>query len=227
MARRFIFVVIAAALLSPACMAQMRGGFRGSARGGRGFGGSFRGHQHDAFARGYFVGDTAFLYDDYPFGPAMPESEAPQFVLMQAPVAAEVPSVKIASLLIELQGDRYVRYGGVARQPQSDSGTRGVSTLETTSPPTITLPRTARQDLPRTVLIFRDGHREEVADYAIVGRVIYAHRAGANGSDDQNGYGLNNIQVSALDVPATVRTNRENGVNFALPDGPNQVVTRP
>jgi hypothetical protein len=225
MVRRFIFVVMAAALLSPACIAQMRGGSRGSARGGRGFGGSFRGHQHDAFARGYFVGDTAFLYDDYPFVPAMPESEPPQFVLMQPPAAAEVPSVKIASLLIELQGDRYVRYGGVARQPQSDAGTRGVSTLETTSRPTITLPQTARQDLPRTVLIFRDGHREEVADYAIVGRVIYAHRA--SGDDDQNGYGLNNIQVSALDVPGTVKANRENGVNFALPDGPNQVVTRP
>src|SRR6202041_660919 len=80
---------------------------------------------------------------------------------------------------------------------------------------------------PPTVLIFRDGHREEVADYAIVGCVIYAHRARASGDDDQNGYGLNNIQVSALDVPATVRMNRENGVSFVLPDGPNQVLTRP
>jgi hypothetical protein len=227
MARKFIFVVMAAALLSPACVAQMRGGFRGSARGARGFGGSFRGRQRDALARGYFVGDTAFLYDDYPFGPAMPETAPPQFVLMQAPAAAEAPSVKIASLLIELQGDRYVRYGGVTRPAQPDAGTRGVSTLETTSRPTITPSQIARQDLPPTVLVFRDGHREEVADYAIVGRVIYAHRAGASGNDDQNGYGLNNIQVSALDVPSTVRTNRQNRVNFVLPAGPNQVVTRP
>jgi hypothetical protein len=222
MARRLIFGVIAAALLWSPCAAQMRGRVQGSAHGARTFGRSFGGHRRDAFARGYFVGDTPFLYDDYPFGPAIPEP-APSQSVLQSPGAADVPPTKISSLLIELQGDRYVRYGGIARPAQSDAGILGVSAFRTTSRPTITPAPVARQDLPPTVLVYRDGHREDVADYAIVGRVVYAHST----HSDQTGYGLNKIQVSALDVAATVSANRESGVIFVLPAGPNEVVTRP
>ncbi|MGC2245066.1 MAG: hypothetical protein WA609_00560, partial [Terriglobales bacterium] len=211
---------------SLACGAQMRGGFHGSARGARAFGGSFGGHHRDALARGYFLGDTAFLYDDYPFGTAMPESAPSQLVLLQSPGTADVPTTRIASLLIELQGDHYVRYGGVARPAQPDAGASRISALETTSRPTMTPSQIAQQPLPPTMLIYRDGHREEVADYAIVGRVIYAHRRNLR-NDGQTGYGLNQIQISALDVPATVKTNRDQGVTFVLPSGPNEVVTRP
>lgn len=228
MARKLILVVIAAALLLPASVAQMRAGFRGSAGSVRGFGGQFRSHPHNAAARGYFLGDTAFLYDDYPFGPAVPETAPPQFVLMQSPAAAvDTPSVKIASLLIELEGDHYVRYGGVPRSAEPASMRLGISTLDATSRPATTQSQTAQHDLPPTVLVFHDGHRVEVADYAIVGRTIYAHRAGASSDDENAGYGLNNIQVSALDISSTVKANRENGVSFVLPAGPNQVVTRP
>jgi hypothetical protein len=227
MKRKLILVVIAGALLLPASLAQRQGGFRGSASSVRGFGGRFHGHSHNAAARGYFLGDTAFLYDDYPFGPAIPETASPQFVFMQSPTAAvDTPSVKIASLLIELEGDRYVRYGGVARSPDPDARPRGISTLEVTSS-AATIPSPTRQDLPPTVLVYRDGDRIEVADYAIVGRTIYAHRAGASWDDENAGYGLNNIQVSMLDIPSTVKANREHGISFVLPDGSNQVVTRP
>jgi hypothetical protein len=222
MARRFIFVVIAAALLSPASVAQMRPGFRGSARGARGFGTSFGGHHRDAFARGYFVGDTAFFYDDYPFGPAMPEPAPPQFVVMQSPAA---PPARIASLLIELQGNRYVRYGGSAPSAEATAAAREIRALEGAPRPAITPSHVAQRDLPPTVLVYRDGHREEVADYAIVGRIMYAHNS--NNDDREASYGMKNIQLSALDISATMRTNREKGVNFALPAAPNEVVTRP
>lgn len=217
MARRFIIALLAAAVLTPLTTAQMRGGFRGSARGARGFRSSFIGHHRSAVASGYFFGDTPFFYDDYPFEPA-----PPQVIVVQAPAAADTRPAKPAPLLIELQGDRYVRYGGVAQSTQPDAGTREASALEATSRQKVTPPHLASPDLPPTVLVYRDGHREEVADYAIVGRVIYAHN-----NDEQTGYGLKNIEVSALDIPATMKTNRENGVNFALPAGPNEVVTRP
>jgi hypothetical protein len=86
--------------------------------------------------------------------------------------------------------------------------------------------RVASADLSPTVLVYRDGHREEVADYAIVGRIMYAHRSDGAGESDAS-YGMKNIQLSALDIPATMRANRENGLNFALPSAPNEVVTRP
>ena len=213
---------MAGALFSPVCVAQMRGGLHSAGRGARGFGGAFGGHRRDASARGYFVGETPFLYDDYPFAPAVPEPATPQFIVIPPPAAVDSPPIKTAPLLIELQGDRYVRYGGNARSADT-GGTRHTSALETASHSPAAPSRLAQQYLPATVLIYRDGHREEIADYAIVGRVIYAHTA----NDDQTGYGMNNIQISTLDVPATVTANRERGVSFVLPAGPNEVVTRP
>jgi len=229
MARRFILALLVAAvltLLSIAQMrAQMRGSFRGSARGARGFRSSFIGHHHrSAIASGYFLADTPFFYDDYPFEPAMPEPSPPQVILVQAPAAADTPPpAKAAPLLIELQGNRYVRYRGGAQSTQPDVDLREVSALAAPSLQTLTPPHLAPPDLPPAVLVYRDGHREEVADYAIVGRVIYAY--GANNS--QPAYGMRSIEVCVLDVPATIAANRENGVNFILPAGPNEVVTRP
>ena len=81
----------------------------------------------------------------------------------------------------------------------------------------------ATPELLATVLVYRDGRREEVPDYAIVGRVLYAH----NIAGDEPAYGVKNIQLSELDLPATVKANRENGISFVVPTGPNEVVTRP
>lgn len=219
MAHRFHLVVFGAVLLCGVGAAQMRGFHSASERGhGYGLGRSFHGHHRGDAARGYFLGDTAYFYDDYPFTPAVPEVAAPQYMIAQAPAVEEVPAPKPASLLIELQGDHYVRYGGLPlASSDARQGTIGMREVPAgdgaVQPPP--------SELPATVLLYRDGHREDVADYAIVGRVMYAHRAGGTGGE------LDSIQVSALDVPATVRANRENGISFTLPAGPNDVVTRP
>jgi hypothetical protein len=228
MARWLIFVVTSVAVLASLCGAQMRGGYHG---GGRGFGSapgqsplgqSSFGHHRNNVPRGYFAGDTAFLFDDYPFSPATPEY-TPPYLVMQAPVAAEAaPAPRVASLLIELQGDRYVRYGGMARSEDADVRSRDVPGLAARSGGEVSV---APPNLVATVLVYRDGRHEEVADYAIVGRTMYAHRS--NSGDGQIEYGLANIQLSALDIAATTAANRENGVSFVLPTAANQVVTRP
>ena len=225
---RLLSFVVATTLLSATAVAQVRGGVRGRARSGRAFGPSFSGHRRAKGQSGYFLGDTAFLYDDYPFGAATPEligpatpelMTPPQFGVMPVP-AAEAAAPKTRPLLIELEGDRYVRYGGAAESnecivPAQEPGVRGPSESNAAN--------FASADLPATVLVFRDGHREEVADYAIVGQVMYAHRAGEQGI----GAGLNNIQIAELDVTATRSANRQKGVRFVLPAAPNQIVTRP
>jgi len=232
MARGFILGLIATALIVPVSMAQMRGGgFRGPGRSGYGFGRSYRGHHQNSFgnslAGDYFLGNTPFLFDDYPFGydgypvaPAAPEGATPQVVVIQPPPAVDAPIPKTPPLLIELQGGRYVRYGGAAQSAEREAPAPASTAAEAGGK---SASNSEEYDLPPTVLVYRDGHREEVADYAIVGRVMYAHRT----SDGQGEYGLNNIQLSALDIPATMRANRQNGVSFVLPSGPNQVVTRP
>jgi len=219
MTRKFTLVLVAAALIAPVSVAQTRGSFRGAGWGGHDFGRSYSGHRRYGVPSGYFLGDPDFFYDDYPFAPAMPEPVAPP-VTVQTPVANQGEQAKTPSLLIELQGDRYVRYGGAAQSAQREASAQelvaGLPAGKNTS-------NSAQYNLPPTVLVYRDGHRENVTDYAIVGRVMYAHRS----SDGQAEYGLSNIQLSALDIPATLCANRENGVSFVLPAGPNQIVTRP
>ncbi len=58
----------------------------------------------------------------------------------------------------------------------------------------------------KTVLVYKDNHKEEVANFAIVGDSLY---------DFTNG--RRKIAVADLDVPATVKANDERGVDFQLP----------
>jgi hypothetical protein len=60
---------------------------------------------------------------------------------------------------------------------------------------------------PATVLVFRDQHKQEVQNYAIVGETLWnfaPHRT-------------EKIPLSDLDIPATTKANDERGVTFRLP----------
>jgi hypothetical protein len=215
MPRRLIIAAISAllgtAVFAPISMAQMRGsGF------GRGVNVSFTGrpHSHSFGPAAIFLGDP--FYADYPVAPL---TIPPQYLVVQPTPAIDTPpEAKSEPLMIELQGNRYVRYGG-KQQP----GERGAN-----SPPDYVeadakspSPQ-AQRELPPTVLIFSDGHREQVPGYAIVGSTLYA-----NGDYWQSGHWTKNIELSALNIPATVQANHKNGVKFLLPSAPNEVITRP
>ena len=60
---------------------------------------------------------------------------------------------------------------------------------------------------PNTVLIFKDGHQREIENYAIVGSTLYDLSDGRS----------KKIQLSELDLPATVKQNDDRGVEFQLP----------
>jgi len=140
-----------------------------------------------------------------------------QFFVLQQPAVPEPPKAPIHPLLIELQGDRYVRVGEAqgndqmaALQPPSKFIEPQKEVLSSSSA------------LTPTVLIYRNGVRESIPQYAIVGKVIYAR-----GNYWQDGYWTKNIEISALNLPATIQVNQDNGVRFTLPAGPSEVVTRP
>ncbi len=67
-------------------------------------------------------------------------------------------------------------------------------------------PAPVREQRP-TILVFRDGHRLEVGNYAIVGDQLF------NFSDS----GPRKIALSDLDVNATEKVNDDRGVQFRLP----------
>jgi hypothetical protein len=206
-----ITALLGAAVFAPISMAQVRGsGF------GRGVSVSLNGRPRPrSFGPGaIFLGDP--FYADYPVAPL---TIPPQYVVVQPTTAIDTaPEAKSQPLMIELQGNRYVRFGG--RQQPADRGTN--------SPPDYAeadagkLSGQAQPELPPTVLIFRDGHREQVPGYAIVGGTLYA-----NEDYWRSGHWTKDIELSALNIPATVRANHDNGVKFLLPSAPNEVITRP
>ena len=77
------------------------------------------------------------------------------------------------------------------------------------------LPRPAARPVPErptpaTVLVFRDGRRQEVQNYAIVGNTLLDLEANLT----------RKIQLSELDIPASIRANDERGVEFSVPQAP-------
>ena len=57
-----------------------------------------------------------------------------------------------------------------------------------------------------SVLIFRDGRKREVANYAIMGQTVYVFDKGTQ-----------KIALADLDVPATIKANDDRGLEFKLP----------
>jgi hypothetical protein len=230
MPRRLIIVLITAqlgaAVFAPVSIAQVRGatiGMRGgvaSSGFGRSVGVSFTGPRSRSFGpSAIFLGDP--FYADYPLAPLAPPTPPPQVVIVQPANTADTPpETKSEPLLIELQGNRYVRFGG--RQQSAERGTNAPPDNAEANLGKSSSQQPAKPELPPTVLIFRDGHREQVPEYAIVGNTLYAR-----GDYWQSGHWTKNIQVSSLNIPETVRANHENGVKFLLPSAPNEAVTRP
>jgi hypothetical protein len=66
---------------------------------------------------------------------------------------------------------------------------------------------------PATVLIFKDGHKSEVQNYAIVGETLFDFTDGRS----------HKILLADLDLPATLKANDDRGVDFRLPAKAKQV----
>ena len=141
-----------------------------------------------------FFGDFFNLDDIYSTG--YPVASQPPIILFEAAHAltgsSEYPpqakndreSSSTQPLMIELQNGRYVRVtstpaNGEAlplepshaqpNDPQPAKQTRPNSPAASNS-----VTQTPASDLPPAILVFRDGHSEEVRDYAIADGVLYA-----------------------------------------------------
>jgi len=68
--------------------------------------------------------------------------------------------------------------------------------------------QTADSIMRQTVLVFRDQHKEEIENYAIVGDTLW------NFAPEQTV----RIPLSELDIPATIKANQDRGITFAVPE---------
>ena len=162
------------------------------------------------------------FYTDALYDSGYPVAAQPPIIFMQAPAVVPSSTSDTASrpqsepLMIELQDGRYVRLSS-AETLGSDS------TAEMVEPASASPVRSERpQALPPVVLVFRDGHREEVSDYTIADGILYTS---ANYYTD--GSWNRKIELSSLNLPESVTSNRARGVTFQLPNAPNEVVVRP
>ncbi len=182
-----------------------------------------------------FFGDSFNPDDIYSSG--YPVASQPPPFLMQAlrdmagPAAGSMGSSPLNDrepsqpLMIELQNGRYVHVNSAAVDgealplslaPQARStNTRSAQT------PAIAA-ASAAPALPPAVLVFRDGHSEEVRDYTIADGMLYAR-----GDYYTDGYWNKKIDLATLNVPQTLQANANRNVKFLLPSSPNEVITRP
>ncbi|MGA8762847.1 MAG: hypothetical protein WB562_08290 [Candidatus Sulfotelmatobacter sp.] len=142
------------------------------------------------------------------------------------------------SLLIELQGSRYVRVsdspieGGVQELTLTPEPNRQSASTRKHAAQTATHDSASQAHaiavaspagpLPPVVLVLRDGTCQEVHDYTIAAGVLYAR-----GDFYTDGYWNRKIDLASLNLPETVAANSTRGVRFVLPSAPNEVITRP
>jgi hypothetical protein len=210
--------LMAAALCSTGLLAQNRLPISGGpARGTHGAGG----HPSVGFGLGvgdgmhrrpfrrtpYFYG-APYFYSDYD-NSYEPEYQPPPPTPQPAPVVQIKTEPLPDAVLLELRGNQWVK---VTNFGEASAQALSAATVQT--PP--------QKEMPPAVLIYHDGHSEEVSSYSIIGKVMYTK------SDYwSSGEWTRTIQIADLDVPATLQQNQQRGVKFDLPSGPDEVVIRP
>jgi hypothetical protein len=212
-----LLVALAVTSLMAGAQAQTRGGFGGFHNGG----GIRIG---PGFASGRGSGGSAFLadpfwYADYPAQSVVYEPPASPVIVVQPSGAPAIADPKPEPLMIEWQGDKYVRISG-QRQTATLDYSQGAEDTEPSG--SQRRPSQSQTDLPPVALVFRDGHREEVTDYVIANGSLYAR-----GNYWHDGFWTKTVQLSSLDISATLSTNSQAGVSFVLPSSSNEVITRP
>jgi hypothetical protein len=194
-------------------------------------GGVRTGFVHRRRAHRFFAGSgyAPYFYSDYDSDSE--EAPPPEIFIVQtaqppSPAATRKP---LESLVLELRGDHWVRitnYGqsqtdGESSKPEPERAADLTSTAPGATPrrtQTVEPP----SELPPAVLVFRDGHEEEIEKYMIMGATIYT-------SADywSSGSWTRKVQIAELNVPQTLKLNQERGARFSLPSGPNEVMIRP
>jgi hypothetical protein len=195
-----------------------RFGARVAARGGR------VGHHRHIYAYPYGYAAYWPYYhpdSDYDDGGADEPAALSPSPAPAKPAESQKPS---ESMVVELRGDHLVRLTSTG--PVEISGRSSLPEALGSKANSVALPAfysaPAPALLPDAVLVFRDGHREEVPKYTIVGRTIYL-----KANYWSTGSWTRKIPIADLDIAATLQVNNERGTKFALPSRPSEIIFRP
>jgi len=167
------------------------------------------GFRHRRFSR------NSSFYGGWPYSywPADYEGSYEPEPVTQAPQPAPTPQAKSEPLepaLYELRDSHWVRLNF------------GEASASTSAQPSQTFVPPVAKELPPAILVYRDGHTEELSSYSIIGVTIYT-----KADYWTSGAWSRRIQIADLDLPATLKQNHERGLAFQLPSGPDEVILRP
>jgi hypothetical protein len=200
-------IAITILLLSVSGIAQTRGpGWSAGPIGHMGLRSIASAHGHHRFFPGYAYYGLPYFYSDYePYEQYVPEPP---------PRPEPTPVVKIEPapdpVLLELRSGQWVRVSQFSEVSGNVLSTAASSAHTSTKP------------LLPAMLVFRDGHTEEVSSYSIIGGAIYT-----KADYWSTGKWTRTIQLADLNIPATIEQNRGRGVDFALPSSPDEIMIRP
>ncbi|PYV90914.1 MAG: hypothetical protein DMG90_08565 [Acidobacteria bacterium] len=207
-------------LLTPSMSAQMRGGMHGGAftargSGGTGFSrrGSFVQGPRNGFVfqsgfRGRFFGPRfrhRFFYSSLPWGygyPAYYGYYDRDYSNQSDPYAAS--AYAMANSFDERDRELQQQLDDLREDVARLTGAIKSEYPTTAAPPR---PPAPREPATPTVLMFRDGTKQEVENYAIVGQTLWLF-------SEQR---ARKIPLSAIDLEATARANDERGLSFPAP----------
>ena len=133
--------------------------------------------------------DSSYAYDSYP----------------DTYAAQTYPSY----VYVSPDNSSYYAQNSQAQQQEIDRLNNEMAALraQRESPKSAEQPQAKAQIHAETVLIYHDGHAEEVENYAIVGKTIWVF----------NEARARKISLSDLDLPATNKDNEDRGIDFVLP----------
>jgi hypothetical protein len=227
-------VMLGAALLAPTSSAQIHGmrGPRGAPRRGSSFG--LTGSEGTARpSNRRFLDNSAFLFypyfypdSDYEDEKNIPEpAPAPVQVLVGTPAPSPAPAVHtVEPLLLENRDGKWVRIptgNQLPTTPQSVQPATAQASKPRPGAPELAEAVAPLPKLPPAVIVFRDQHVEELGKYMILGDTLFT-----NADYWTTGAWSRKIPLKELDIPASLKLNKERGTKFSLPASPNEVVLR-
>jgi hypothetical protein len=145
---------------------------------------------HGGYGYGYGYGYTVPYYVYPSDDAAYYGSSGGPYLYSDPPQGSTPPAEQTLHIVIDSAPQKTAPHDEIANAPSE--------------PPAATIPD-AKPGMP-TTLVFRDGHKQDVTNYAIMGQTLYVFDSRTR-----------KIALADLDVPATVKANDDQGVEFQVP----------
>jgi hypothetical protein len=166
-----------------------------------------------------------YPYDESDDGTVVNEASPAQVVVVQPAPPAAPAARTVEPLLLENRDGQWVRVptGSQMAIPQAAKVDSSQASASSKPPGIVELPEVATPlpQLPPAIIVFRDGHREEVNKYMIQGDILYATM-----NYWSSGSWTRKIFLADVDISASMKVNQERGTKFNLPSAPNEIVVR-